>query len=364
MASALAAAGAVSFIPGLVAALDPRVLEPRSDVVGFTSAVTVFASIAASVAGVVGLTIVGTSGGRRTGWVFAWVAVALPFVICFAAIWRGPTTSASRIYGLSARMTCGMSLSHIGKAMLIYANENAGDLPVAGGDGATWGPGLSDWVAENRADVFGLQPDGTGGQATISSSLYLLVRRAGTAPKLFVCRGDRGTSPFDPNDCPAARNGLTAVWDFGPDPARHCSYSYNMPYGPYPMTTLSEPCLAVAADRNPWIDGPYWKATHFSRFKWNGSLEQQRLGNTIAHKLDGQTVLFLDTHVEFIKRAYQRAGYFSTDVPEAEAMGADNIYTRRSGGDIQQGTPPKPYESLPAGPSDSLLVNDPAGPED
>ena len=79
--SVCALVGAVSFIPGVVATLDPRVLYPRSDVVGFSSAVTVFASMAALVAGIVGLVAIGTSGGRRTGWVLAWVAVALPVVI-------------------------------------------------------------------------------------------------------------------------------------------------------------------------------------------------------------------------------------------------------------------------------------------
>lgn len=66
--------------------LDPRVLHLRSDVVRFSSAMTVLATMAAFVAGIVGLLVIGTSGGRRTGRVLAWVAVALPFAVFFASV--------------------------------------------------------------------------------------------------------------------------------------------------------------------------------------------------------------------------------------------------------------------------------------
>jgi hypothetical protein len=60
----------------------------------------------------------------------------------------------------------------------------------------------------------------------------------------------------------------------------------------------------------------------------------------------GQQVLYLDSHVEFNKRAC--AGPWD-----------DNIYTYWDGNDRARGLPPK-LGSAAAGPSDSLLVNDPA----
>ena len=219
---------------------------------------------------------------------------------------------------------------------------------MAGGTGTTWGASLRDWTAQDRSDAFGLRPEGTGGQATIGSSLYLLIRYLEVTPKSFVCKGDRRTNPFDPSEYLADHDGLAALWDFGPNPNRHCSYSYNMPYGRSRLTVFSEPSLAVAADRNPWIDGPAWRATDLSKFDPNGTARQRRMGNAIAHGLQGQNVMFFDTHVEFVKR------------PNC-GLADDNIYTSWDGQDRSRGVPPK-LGSIPADRLDSLLVNDPPAP--
>ena len=117
------------------------------------------------------------------------------------------------------------------------------------------------------------------------------------------------------------------------------------------MTLASDPRLAVAADRNPWINGPRQKAADFSLFKpdarpFNGTTEEVRRGNVRAHKYDGQNIMFLDSHVEFAERPYR-------------AFRNDNVYTSWEGDDRARGIAPKPYQSQPAGELDSLLVNDP-----
>jgi len=141
------------------------------------------------------------------------------------------------------------------------------------------------------------------------------------------------------------------VWDFGPDPARHCSYAYHMPYSQHRLTTSSEPHLAVAADRNPWIDGPRRKAGEFSSFKpdlasFGGTTKEALRGNSWAHRPDGLNVLYLDGHVQFAKRAFC-------------GLEDDNVYTSWDGKDKVRGVPPTPYASRPAHEHDSLLVNDP-----
>lgn len=75
-------------------------------------------------------------------------------------------------------MVCGSNLSGIGRAMLIYANDYDNQFPRAGGRDTIWQPKINNWKADNRFDAFGLKRDGTGGSATISSSLYLLIRFA------------------------------------------------------------------------------------------------------------------------------------------------------------------------------------------
>jgi prepilin-type processing-associated H-X9-DG protein len=168
---------------------------------------------------------------------------------------------------------------------------------------------------------------------------------------LFVCPKDKGTAAFRPEKYGIGAGRFDGLWDFGPDPARHCSYAYHMPYGRYALTTSSEPGRAVAADRNLWIDAPRQKAAEFSLFQpdiasFSGTIEEARRGNSRAHRSEGQNVLFLDSHVEFAKRAY--AG-----------LRDDNVYTTWDGTDAIRGIPPKPYGSQPANEFDSLLVNDP-----
>jgi hypothetical protein len=248
-------------------------------------------------------------------------------------------------------MGCGTNLSGIGKAMLIYANDYDDKLPLAGGDGTVWGASLKNWRGATRQEAFGLDPNGTGGQATISSSLYLLVKYREVSPKSFVCKGDRRTREFEPGRYGIESDKLRDVWDFGPDPARHCSYAYHIPYGRYALTMAIDPRMALAADRNPWIDGPRQKAADFSLFKpdalpFNGTTDDARRGNVRAHKYDGQNVLFLDSHVEFAERSFC-------------ALRNDNVYTAWDGDDRARGVPPKPYASPPAHKDDSLLVNDP-----
>jgi hypothetical protein len=106
---------------------------------------------------------------------------------------------------------------------------------------------------------------------------------------------------------------LIDAWDFGPaaDAYKHCSYSYHCPFGMYALTTSSEPGFAVAADRNPFIVSPAATARDLSTFTpdlpaagYSGTSEQAKNGNANPHQLDGQNVMFLDTHVTFEKRAF------------------------------------------------------------
>ncbi len=299
--------------------------------------------------GLVSLVRIGASGGRLTGRGFAVIGTAVPLVLGLLLL--GISLQEAQRHNTYGRMHCGTNLAGIGKAMLIYANDYDDTLPLAGGDGTVWGPGLNDWTATGRTEAFGLDPNGSGGKATISASFYLLVKYADVLPKSFVCKGNRRTKEFKPGKYGISIDRLTTLWDFGPDPSRHCSYAYHLPYSKYALTTSSEPGLAVAADRNPWIDEPQQKARDSSLFtpdrgSFEGTAEQAQHGNARAHKNEGQNVLFLDSHVEFAKRPYC-------------GLDDDNIYTAWDGDDNIRGARPKPYESQPTNEFDSLLVNDP-----
>jgi hypothetical protein len=253
-----------------------------------------------------------------------------------------------------ARMACAWNLAAVGKAMLLYSKDHEDLLPVAGGRGTKWAAGLRNWTAANCAEAFGLDPNGAGGEATISSSLYLLIRYAYTdlGPRTFLCTRDKGVKEFKPAAYGLRAQGLTDVWDFGPDPARRCSYAYQMVYCPYSANLRTSgalaPGFAIAADRNPWMEEK--RVRDFSRFNPAGpgdySTEQAHAGNALAHKGDGQNVMFLDTHVTFAKESYY-------------GLENDNIYTSWDGSDKVRGKPPT-LGSQPADEKDSLLVNDPS----
>jgi prepilin-type processing-associated H-X9-DG protein len=170
---------------------------------------------------------------------------------------------------------------------------------------------LADWQHADEAVAFGYDSSPPG-EATITSSLWLLVKGDYATTKQFVCRSDPDTTGVfrhsDPWD----------VWDFGPTPGKYCSYAYHFPYDDsnglsYGLTSGSNPALPVCADRNP---------------------EPQTSGNTRAHLGEGQNVLYVDGHVDFERG--RNCG-----------VGDDDMYTAEDGG------------SVPAHKLDSYLVNEP-----
>ena len=221
--------------------------------------------------------------------------VELLVVIAIIALLMGILMPAlARVRQIAFRMVCGTNLSGIGKAMLIYANDYDDEMPRAGGRNSLWGNGTPNWLAVNRFGAYGLSADGSGGMAGITSCFYLLVKYAEVTPKSFICKGDSGTTGFKPSDYAAGDRELIDLWDFGTDPKKHCSYSYHLPFGLYALTTSSEPGMAVAADRNPWIESPSGegKSAMFNTFSPDGGRELVNVGNAVQHQEDGQNVLF------------------------------------------------------------------------
>ena len=242
------------------------------------------------------------------------------------------------------QMRCGVNLSGLGKAMLIYSNDYDDELPRSAGRNSVWATRIPNWMAPNRFAAYGISAKGEGGVGSISSCFYLLIKYVEVTPKSFVCPQDRGTSEFKAADDGAGDRDLIDLWDFGTNPWKHCSYSYHMPFGLYALTTSREPGMAVAADRNPYIACPMAEAKSISLFVPEAGREALKAGNAVQHDEEGQNVLFLDSHVAFEKKPYC-------------GINDDNIYTYWDGGDIRRGSPPT-LGSAPMDRTDSLLVHD------
>jgi hypothetical protein len=279
-------------------------------------------------------------------------ALVVVFLCLFLLLVVPPVTHVQS--GVAYSLTCGTNLASFGKAMMIYANDYEDELPRAGGPSTQWGA-VPNWTGNSRFQAFNVGADGSGGTASLSSCLYLLVKYAEVTPERFICKGDKGATPFELSRVRGLPRTFELIdaWDFGPTPQKHVSYAYHMVFGEHKLAASGDPGFAIAADRNPWIDSPSAKARAFSKFKpdiapHNGTNAQARAGNGLAHKGDGQQVLFLDAHVEFAKRAYC-------------GLDDDNIYTISTdpnGGD-PLGTPPVFPTAQPTNAKDSLLLNDP-----
>ena len=305
-------------------------------------------AIPAIILGIVSLVRIEKSGGSLTGRGFAIAGIVAPCVMLpLIALLMGIMMPAlARTRQVAFRMVCGTNLAGIGKAMQIYANDYDSAYPRSGGKESIWGRHIADWQAGKLFSAFNISTDGTGGTTNISSCFYLLVKYCEVTPKSFICKGDIGAKEFNPADDAVNNRELIDFWDFGFEPSKHCSYSYHMPFGQYALTTESNPGMAVAADRNPWQDSPAADAKPWPGiYNPDGGRKALRYGNAVAHQDDGQSVLYVDTHVGFEK------------IPFC-GVNDDNIYTSWDGGDIRIGSPPVIGTSKPTDRLDSLLVND------
>lgn len=218
-------------------------------------------------------------------------------------------------------VVCGSNLSGLGRAINIYANDDEnGRFPRAGGPNSVHGA-LADWEDPIEAVAFGYDSNPPG-KATITSSLWLLVKGDYATTKQFLCSSDPDTTGAFRHSNP------WGVWDFGDAPSEYCSFAYHFPYDnsngrSYPLMQASNAALPVCADRNP---------------------EPQTSGNSRAHQGEGQNVLYVDGSVRFEKD--RNCG-----------VNNDDIYTAEDGG------------TSPAHGLDSYLVNEPfwvevAGPKE
>ena len=268
------------------------------------------------------------------------------------------------------RQSCARNLSTMGKAMSLYANDYQYEFPKAGGVTNTWVPTIPDWRAANRSSAFAITRARKGqtitfeGQITATSSLYMLVKYTEVATKQFVCPSEPDTREFTLRDVreqlPVGYE-LIDAWDFGGrydsrnNPSKHCSYAYHMPFDRSSLTAAGDPGMAVAADRNPWMDPNQvqhatqgWASFTAKAFD-RAEPAAIRLGNSDAHQREGQNVLFLDKHVRFETRA-------------TCGVGRDDIYTIAPGESDPAGErrlAPRVYDAgRPAHRTDSVLVQE------
>ncbi|MHC4645475.1 MAG: type II secretion system protein [Planctomycetota bacterium] len=246
---------------------------------------------------------------------------------------------------LAQRLVCGANLAGIGKAMVVYSSSFEDEYPRAGGPGVVWSNTGKLYDFDNADPAVAFQD----GMATVTSSLFLLIKFSKVTPKNFYCRGDDGGMPYKISYTKRTWiKDVRAVWDFGDagafkriPPGGFCSYSYHMPYVgseglSFSVMDIFNPGSPVCADRSPFLDK---------------NASGAAVGdNSASHRGKGQSVLFKDTSVTFQKEA-------------ACGIKEDNIFTYGGslddGGGDPVGTPPVDNgDGAPVGEKDAYLVTD------
>ncbi len=261
---------------------------------------------------------------------------------------------------IASRAVCATNVKGLGTAFSVYANDHEDQFPQLPGAGP-WSKKLG-FAYDLATPDFKVGGKQNKVERTISASLYLLIREADISPKSFVCDRDQDAkriAPFDGKN--SANRDITELWDFGPDPFKHVSYTMHNPYGVYPARSSRSTKFAVLADMNPWFNKgdivpptisrwrpqknitllpPYFSDTKIPR-------DQIMSSNALAHGREGQNVTFVDGHSEYVR---------VSDV----GVNHDNIYTYWS-------TPNNPTESdirIGANPTSRSKENDAQSPDD
>jgi len=230
----------------------------------------------------------------------------------------------AKVRQLAYRMVCGTNLSGIGKAMLLYSNDNFEEYPRAGGRNSVWSTsGIIRywWQSTQNMAFFGkeIPDDGACANATVGSCFFLLIKYTDVTPKQFICKGDVKAKVFKLADY-AGIGGenirdITQAWDFAGWPSKHNSYAYHYPFNlgcptptGFPISTAANPASPICADRNPFLDEDaqeYLQDESVEMPEWvtdgGGYKDKDKKGNAAAHQQDGQNVLFNDNSVKFCR---------------------------------------------------------------
>lgn len=215
--------------------------------------------------------------------------------------------SLSRARELSKRTVCASNLRGLGQAMYIYAQD--GDkFPVTSGyKGASQANTL--WGAFRTT----IPPTATAAAGSVTADLWVMVRANNTTPKQFICPST-GDNPDPAQD-------ILSYFDFLSGPNLSYAYQWMHSQNRPILGTSDDPTLPIAADANPYIKGLVTSLPQADR-------DSQWRGNATNHtNREGQNILFLDGHVDFLKAPDAGPAGMSGVASAAGPRRRDNIYT-------------------------------------
>jgi prepilin-type processing-associated H-X9-DG protein len=210
--------------------------------------------------------------------------------------------------GPAPRSACGATLTGIGKALNLYATENADQFPtvmlpgVLGTYSNQPRPSAATSDAKAVLASYAASPYPQAGDPM--ACLWMLVLKGNVGPKQFICKSDPA-APTSSDQTDASGNFYD---NFGAGPDPNCiSYSFA-----YPWTRDGSGTTVV---------GNWWRSTMDSSLPLGADMSpligtggkdptaaiggDPKIYNSNNHSGgEGQNVLFADAHVEFTKHPY------------------------------------------------------------
>jgi len=212
--------------------------------------------------------------------------------------------SLSRARELSKRTVCASNLRGIGQAMYIYAQD--GDkFPVTSGYKSA-GQACTFWYFRTTVPP-------TQGVPSPTADLWIMIRNNNTTPKQFICPSTA--------DNPDPAQDILSYYDFLSGSNLSYAYQYQHAQNRPILGTADDPTFTIAADANPYIKGQVTSVAKSDR-------ESQWKGNSTNHtNREGQNMLFLDGHVDFLKAPDAGPAGLSDVATIAGPRFRDNVYT-------------------------------------
>jgi prepilin-type processing-associated H-X9-DG protein len=274
--------------------------------------------------------------------------VAIAGVICgLAGVVLGArvVVTGAEINLLRNRAICASNLRGIGQGMKVYANDNFDSFPVAPFGDVEPGQGSAmavSFIGQMGANRFQQLTPNDDSRVHPSRSVFLLVIDGTCVPKQFVCPNSGDVEDdlrVEPDLTERSPNFSTYPLDFRGYGS--LSYGYQLPFGPHarPSEKL-DARMAIVADKGPFFEAgtptatgvvpnkpvasfPPGTANSLAGFVGANSIlkadrEVWRPYNSRNHGGEGQNVLFMDGHVEFMKTPIV-------------GVDNDNIYTQQAG---------------------------------
>jgi prepilin-type N-terminal cleavage/methylation domain-containing protein/prepilin-type processing-associated H-X9-DG protein len=192
------------------------------------------------------------------------------------------------------RVKCQSNLSQIGKALLLYSNENKGAFPRAKADSTGTISYTNDGFAD--ADTFTSSMPNNN----IPAAMFLLIRTQDLTTEVFTCPSGSAEKDLMANSAATQRANFTGT---GTSVTKNVSYSF---VNVYPTTaatglgyktfiTAFSSDFAIASDIAPAAAGD----AVYTAITTGVARSTMIKGNSKNHDQDGQNVLYADGHAEF-----------------------------------------------------------------